>query len=167
MTNEETIKLLQRAEAAESKAAAAEDALRDLAMFFSCGGYNDCDLVPFDPAHYARKIKEASIEQNRQIRIREHRYDKKAMSKLTITDNVKAEEVQVQVGQFYKDTGRFGNNGIYIVARFYNSAGLYEFALVELSTGVCYTTATLKIVDIFNKDAANFKLIENVEIIIS
>jgi hypothetical protein len=63
MTNENVIKLLHRVEAAEERAAAAEDALRDLALFFSCGGYNDCGLVPFDPLHYAKKIKDASIKQ--------------------------------------------------------------------------------------------------------
>jgi hypothetical protein len=43
------------------KLAAAEDALRELACFMSCGGYNDVGLVEFDPAHYAKKIKEAII----------------------------------------------------------------------------------------------------------
>ena len=55
MTNEQ---LLERAEAAE-------DALREIALFLSCGGYNDVDLVPFDPAHYAKKIKDAIIIQQR------------------------------------------------------------------------------------------------------
>ena len=62
MTNEQ---LLERA---EEKAAATEDALREIALFLSCGGYNDVDLVPFDPAHYAKKIKEAIIMQQRSDR---------------------------------------------------------------------------------------------------
>ena len=41
------------------KREAAEDALRDIASFMSCGGYNDVGLVEFDPAHYADKIKKA------------------------------------------------------------------------------------------------------------
>ena len=58
-------KLLQ---AAEEKAYLAEDALREIALFLSCGGYNDVDLVPFDPAHYAKKIKDAIIIQQRSDR---------------------------------------------------------------------------------------------------
>ena len=65
MTNEQ---LLERAEAAEEKAYLAEDALREIALFLSCGGYNDVDLVPFDPAHYAKKIKDAIIIQQRSDR---------------------------------------------------------------------------------------------------
>jgi len=45
------------------KLAASEDALRDLACFMSCGGYNDVGLVEFDPAHYADKIKKAITNQ--------------------------------------------------------------------------------------------------------
>jgi hypothetical protein len=45
------------------KLEASEDALRDLACFMSCGGYNDVGLVEFDPAHYADKIKEAITNQ--------------------------------------------------------------------------------------------------------
>jgi hypothetical protein len=45
------------------KLAASEDALRDLACFMSCGGYNDVGLVEFDPSHYAKKIKEAIVDQ--------------------------------------------------------------------------------------------------------
>ena len=45
------------------KLEASEDALRDLACFMSCGGYNDVGLVEFDPAYYANKIKVAIIEQ--------------------------------------------------------------------------------------------------------
>jgi hypothetical protein len=45
------------------KLEAAEDAIRDLACFMSCGGYNDVGLVEFDPAHYAKKIKEAIADQ--------------------------------------------------------------------------------------------------------
>jgi hypothetical protein len=45
------------------KAEAAEDALRDIALFLSCGGYNDVGLVEFDPAKYAKKIKETITEQ--------------------------------------------------------------------------------------------------------
>ena len=56
MTNSDVIKLLHRAEAAE-------DALRDIALFLSCGGYNDVGLVEFDPAHYAKKIKETITQQ--------------------------------------------------------------------------------------------------------
>ena len=63
MTNSDTILLLHRAEAAEEKAAAAEDALREIALFLSCGGYNDVGLVEFDPAHYAKKIMETITEQ--------------------------------------------------------------------------------------------------------
>jgi hypothetical protein len=51
--------------AAEEKAAAAEDALRDIALFLSCGGYNDVGLVEFDPAAYAKKIKETITQQLR------------------------------------------------------------------------------------------------------
>ena len=65
MTNEQ---LLKRAEAAEEKADLAEEALREIALFLSCGGYNDVDLVPFDPAHYANKIKDAIIIQQRSDR---------------------------------------------------------------------------------------------------
>ena len=65
LTNEQ---LLERAEAAEEKADLAEDALREIALFLSCGGYNDVDLVPFDPAHYAKKIMEAIIMQQRSDR---------------------------------------------------------------------------------------------------
>jgi len=60
MTNSDTILLLHRA---EEKAAAAEEALRDIALFLSCGGYNDVGLVEFDPELYAKKIKETIIEQ--------------------------------------------------------------------------------------------------------
>ena len=45
------------------KLEAYEDALRDLACFMSCGGYNDVGLVEFDPAHYANKIKVAITNQ--------------------------------------------------------------------------------------------------------
>lgn len=48
--------LLERAEAAE-------DALREIALFLSCGGYNDVGLVEFDPTKYAKKIKEAIVQQ--------------------------------------------------------------------------------------------------------
>lgn len=61
MTNEQVIKLLNRAEVAEEKAAAAEDALREIALFLSCGGYNDAGLVEFDAAVYTKKIKEEVI----------------------------------------------------------------------------------------------------------
>ena len=47
----------------EEKAEAAEEALRDIALFLSCGGYNDIGLVEFDPAHYAKKIKETITQQ--------------------------------------------------------------------------------------------------------
>jgi hypothetical protein len=51
--------------AAEEKLEAAEDALRGIAYFLGCGGYNDVGLVEFDPAHYAKKIKETiTHEQN-------------------------------------------------------------------------------------------------------
>ena len=63
MTNSDVILLLHRAEAAEEKAEAAEEALREIALFLSCGGYNDIGLVEFDPAHYAKKIKETIIQQ--------------------------------------------------------------------------------------------------------
>jgi len=62
MTNEQ---LPKRAEAAEEKAYLAEDALREIAYFLSCGGYNDVGLVEFDPALYAKKIKDAIIMQQR------------------------------------------------------------------------------------------------------
>ena len=68
MTNEQQIKLLHRAEAAEEKAASAEDALREIALFLSCGGYNDVGLVEFDPPLYAKKIKDAIIMQQRSDR---------------------------------------------------------------------------------------------------
>jgi hypothetical protein len=64
MTNEQ---LLERAESQlieyRLKAEAAEDALRDIALYLSCGGYNDVGLVEFDPALYAKKIKETITEQ--------------------------------------------------------------------------------------------------------
>lgn len=60
--------LLERAEAAEAKAYLAEDALCEIALFLSCEGYNDVDLIPFDPAHYAKKIKDAIIIQQRSDR---------------------------------------------------------------------------------------------------
>jgi hypothetical protein len=63
----DVIKLLHRAEEAEKKAEAAEDALRDIALFLSCGGYNDVGLVKFDPALYAKKIKETITEQIEQL----------------------------------------------------------------------------------------------------
>jgi len=63
MTNSDAILLLHRAEEAEERAAAAEDALRDIALFLSCGGYNDVGLIEFDPAAYAKKIKETITEQ--------------------------------------------------------------------------------------------------------
>jgi len=47
------------------KVEAAEDALRDIALFLGCGGYNDVGLVEFDPAKYANKIKEAITHQAR------------------------------------------------------------------------------------------------------
>jgi hypothetical protein len=43
----------------------AEEALRDIALFLSCGGYNDVGLVEFDAAKYAKKIKEAIVENTR------------------------------------------------------------------------------------------------------
>jgi len=63
MTISDTILLLHRAEEAEEKAAAAEEALRDIAYFLGCGGYNDVGLVEFDPELYAKKIKETITEQ--------------------------------------------------------------------------------------------------------
>lgn len=45
----------------------AEEALRELACFMSCGGYNDVGLVEFDPSHYANKIKEAIIHDRKTI----------------------------------------------------------------------------------------------------
>ena len=59
MTNEQQIKLLHYRRKAEE----AEDALRDIALFLSCGGYNDVGLVEFDAVKYAKKIKEAIIDQ--------------------------------------------------------------------------------------------------------
>lgn len=53
------------------KLEAAEDALRDISLFLSCGGYNDVGLVEFDPAHYAKKIKEAIINDNKHLRVQE------------------------------------------------------------------------------------------------
>ena len=64
MTKEQ---LLKRAEAAEEKAYLAEDALREIALFLSCGGHNDVGLVEFDPAKYAKKIKETITEQIEQL----------------------------------------------------------------------------------------------------
>ena len=55
MTVEEQFKLIDRAESAE-------DALREIALFLSCGGYNDDPLVEFDAGAYVKKIKEAIIE---------------------------------------------------------------------------------------------------------
>jgi hypothetical protein len=49
MTNEE---LLERAEAAE-------DGLREIALFLSCGGYNDDG--PIDVDKFVKKIKEAIV----------------------------------------------------------------------------------------------------------
>jgi hypothetical protein len=67
MTNSDVILLLHRAEAAEEKAYLAEDALREIALFLSCGGYNDDD-TSFDPAQYVKKIKDAIIMQQRSDR---------------------------------------------------------------------------------------------------
>jgi hypothetical protein len=67
MTNSDAILLLHRAEEAEERAAAAENALRDIALFLSCGGYNDVGLVEFDPAKYTKKIKETITEQIEQL----------------------------------------------------------------------------------------------------
>ncbi len=53
------------------KLAAAENALRDIASFMSCGGYNDVGLVEFDPTRYAKKIKEAIINDNKHLRVQE------------------------------------------------------------------------------------------------
>ena len=68
MTNEQ---LLERAESQlieyRLKAEAAEDALRDIALFLSCGGYNDVGLVEFDPAAYAKKIKETITNDKRMV----------------------------------------------------------------------------------------------------
>jgi hypothetical protein len=91
------------------------------------------------------------------------------MNKLKITDNINSSKAQVEVGQFYKDTSRsrYGHGRVYIVAEFYGVANIWEFALVEVSTGECYTSGTIKIDDIFNGDKSDFELIENVEIIIS
>jgi len=58
MTNEELIKLLHRAEAAEDRAATAENGLRDTALFLS-GGYNDDGLMDVDK--FVKKIKEAIV----------------------------------------------------------------------------------------------------------
>ena len=58
MTNEELIKLLHRAEAAEDRAATAENGLRDIALFLS-GGYNDDG--PMDVDKFVKKIKEAIV----------------------------------------------------------------------------------------------------------
>ena len=97
------------------------------------------------------------------------------MSKLKITDNINTCQAQVQVGQFYKDTScyghgiyrGFGHGRIYIVARVYGVANTHEFALIQIGSGECYATGALEIADIFNNDRADFKLIENVEIIVS
>jgi len=43
------------------RAEAAEDALREIALFCSCGGYND--EGPLDVAKFVAKIKEAIIQQ--------------------------------------------------------------------------------------------------------
>jgi chromosome segregation ATPase len=51
----------------QEKVAAHEDALRNIALFLSCGGYNDCGLVEFDPALYAKKIKEEITEQSAKV----------------------------------------------------------------------------------------------------
>ena len=55
MTVEEQFKLIDRAESAEY-------ALREIALFLSCGGYNDDAFVEFDADAYAKKIKEAIVE---------------------------------------------------------------------------------------------------------
>jgi hypothetical protein len=100
--------------------------------------------------------------------LREHHYNKKTMSKLKITDNTtKPLREQIEIGQFYKDTNPYGNNGIYIVAQLYNTSNICEFVLVEINTGKCYTNSTLSITDVFADDIADFEPIENIEIIIS
>jgi len=53
------------------KLEATEDALRDIALFLSCGGYNDVGLIEFDPALYAKKIKDAITEQIVELRYNE------------------------------------------------------------------------------------------------
>ena len=58
----------QEVSALLGKLEAAEDALRDLACFMSCGGYNDVGLVEFDPAHYAQKIKETITNDVQQLK---------------------------------------------------------------------------------------------------
>ena len=101
-------------------------------------------------------------------KLRELWDNKKAMSKLKITDNtIKPLSKQIEIGQFYKDTSSFGNNRIYIVAQFHGKTGSCKFALVEINTGMCYTSETTSITDVFANDIADFELIENVEIIIS
>jgi hypothetical protein len=55
MTIEEQFKLIDRAESAEY-------ALREIALFLSCGGYNDIYVVEFDADAYVKKIKEAITE---------------------------------------------------------------------------------------------------------
>jgi len=55
MTVKEQFKLIDRAESAEY-------ALREIALFLSCGGYNDDPSVEFDAAEYAKKIKDAITE---------------------------------------------------------------------------------------------------------
>jgi len=72
MTNSDAILLLHRAEEAEEKAAAAEDALRGIAYFLGCGAYNDVGLVPFDPAVYAKKIKETITHDQRILLEKSH-----------------------------------------------------------------------------------------------
>ena len=89
------------------------------------------------------------------------------MSKLKITDSINSRKAEVKVGQFYKDTSHNGHGRIYIVAQFHGITGSYKFALVDISTGKCYTSATNSITDVFANDRADFELIENVEIIVS
>jgi len=59
MINSDVIKVLHRAEEAEERAAAAEDGLREIALFLSCGGYNDDG--PIDVDKFVKKIKEATV----------------------------------------------------------------------------------------------------------
>ena len=55
-------KLIDRAESAEY-------ALREIALFLSCGGYNDDALVEFDADAYVKKIKEAIVEMSSRDRL--------------------------------------------------------------------------------------------------
>ena len=87
------------------------------------------------------------------------------MSKLTITDNM--EDNKVELGQFYKDVNHFGDGNIYIVTNAYVGTIESAYLLTNIKTGLSYAPPMRDINMIFDDDVEDFVLIQNVEIIIS